>query len=173
MLSKFYLISSCSLLSNLVWAQTSDPTSSLPTIVIQAKETDQNVITTSASTKFTHDVLDTPSSRSFLSQEILKQQDMQRIDDALNQVSGVFSQTNYGGGFWDNFSFRGFSTDPNIGPQIIRNGLSVNRGLSASRDMVNIESLEFLKGPMAALYGRGETGGLLNINTKKTGMGII
>ncbi|MBJ9371982.1 MULTISPECIES: TonB-dependent siderophore receptor [Acinetobacter] len=167
MLSKFYLISSCSLLSNLVWAQTSDPTSSLPTIVIQAQNTDQNVLTTSASTKFTHDVLDTPSSRSFLSQEALKQQDVQRIDDALNQVSGVFSQTNYGGGFWDNFSFRGFSTDPNIGPQIIRNGLSVNRGLSASRDMVNIESLEFLKGPMAALYGRGETGGLLNINTKK------
>ncbi|NEU35300.1 TonB-dependent receptor plug domain-containing protein, partial [bacterium LRH843] len=75
--------------------------------------------------------------------------------------------TNYGGGFWDNFSFRGFSTDPNIGAQIIRNGLSVNRGLSAPRDMVNIESLDFLKGPMAALYGRGEAGGLLNINTKK------
>lgn len=33
--------------------------------------------------------------------------------------------------------------------------------------MVNIESLDFLKGPMAALYGRGEAGGLLNINTKK------
>jgi len=133
------------------WAQTSVSTTSLPTIVIPAQKTDQDVLTTSASTKFTHDVLDTPSSRSFLPQEVLKQQDVQRIDDALNQVSGVFSQTNYGGGFWDNFSFRGFSTNPNIGPQIIRNGLSVNRGISASRDMVNIESLEFLKGPMAAL----------------------
>ena len=49
---------------------------------------------------------------------------------------------------------------------MIRNGLSVNRGISAPKDVVNIESLEFLKGPMAALYGRGETGGLLNLNSK-------
>lgn len=51
---------------------------------------------------------------------------------------------------------------------MIRNGLSVNRGINAPKDVVNIESLEFLKGPMAALYGRGETGGLLNLNSKTT-----
>ena len=28
---------------------------------------------------------------------------------------------------------------------MIRNGLSVNRGISAPKDVVNIESLEFLK----------------------------
>ncbi|MFZ6792794.1 TonB-dependent receptor plug domain-containing protein, partial [Klebsiella pneumoniae] len=81
--------------------------------------------------------------------------------------SGVFHQNSFGGGFWDNYSFRGFSTDPNLGEAMIRNGLSVNRGISAPKDVVNIESLEFLKGPMAALYGRGETGGLLNLNSKK------
>ena len=51
---------------------------------------------------------------------------------------------------------------------MIRNGLSVNRGINAPKDVVNIESLEFLKGPIAALYGRGETGGLLNLNSKTT-----
>ena len=167
MISKLYLLTSCSLLSHFTWAQTADLPEKLPTIVIEAEHPTNNLTKNLVTTKFIHDVIDVPFSRSFVSEEMLKQQDIQRIDDALNQVSGVFSQTDYGGGFWDNFSFRGFSSDPNIGPQIIRNGLSVNRGLSASRDMVNIESLEFLKGPMAALYGRGETGGLLNINTKK------
>lgn len=96
----------------------------------------------------------------------MEQQDVQRIDDALTLVSGVFHQNSFGGGFWDNYSFRGFSTDPNLGVAMIRNGLSVNRGINAPKDVVNIESLEFLKGPMAALYGRGETGGLLNLNSK-------
>ncbi|TLU26672.1 TonB-dependent siderophore receptor, partial [Acinetobacter baumannii] len=114
-----------------------------------------------------HDVLDVPFNRAYLSKQIMEQQDVQRIDDALTLVSGVFHQNSFGGGFWDNYSFRGFSTDPNLGAAMIRNGLSVNRGISAPKDVVNIESLEFLKGPMAALYGRGETGGLLNLNSKK------
>lgn len=167
MSSKLYLLSSCTLLSHFAWAQTSDLPNPLPTLVIEAQHSTDSLVNSSASTKFKHDAIDVPFSRSFISKETLKQQDVQRIDDALSQVSGVYSQTNYGGGFWDNFSFRGFGTDPNIGAQIIRNGLSVNRGLSAPRDMVNIESLDFLKGPMASLYGRGEAGGLLNINTKK------
>ncbi|HAB69295.1 MAG TPA: TonB-dependent siderophore receptor, partial [Acinetobacter nosocomialis] len=121
----------------------------------------------SSATKFTHDVLDVPFNRAYVSKQMMEQQDVQRIDDALSLVSGVFHQNSFGGGFWDNYSFRGFSTDPNLGASMIRNGLSVNRGISAPKDVVNIESLEFLKGPMAALYGRGETGGLLNLNSKK------
>ena len=168
MMNKFSILSSSlylSLLSSFTWAETS--TEVLQTIQLQAETEGENLQQSTAMTKFSHDILDVPFSRSVLSKALIQQQDVQRIDDALTQVSGVYNQTNYGGGFWDNFSFRGFSTDPNIGAQIIRNGLSVNRGLSAPRDMVNIESLDFLKGPMAALYGRGEAGGLLNINTKK------
>ncbi|MFW2072490.1 hypothetical protein ACG9Y7_03390 [Acinetobacter gerneri] len=33
--------------------------------------------------------------------------------------------------------------------------------------MINTESFEFIKGPIATLYGRGETGDLLNINNRK------
>ncbi|MCU4413572.1 TonB-dependent siderophore receptor [Acinetobacter sp. WU_MDCI_Axc73] len=140
----------------------------LSTISLQAQEErSSNETQTVASTKFLHDVLDVPFSRSYLSQEILKQQDVQRIDEAIGLVSGVFAQNSYGGGLWDNYSIRGFTVDPNVSATIIRNGLSVNRGLSAPRDMVNIESLDFLKGPAAALYGRGEIGGLLNITAKK------
>jgi iron complex outermembrane receptor protein len=49
----------------------------------------------------------------------------------------------------------------------IKNGFSDNRGYNAPRDTVNIESIEFLKGPSAALYGNSEPGGTININTKQ------
>lgn len=165
---KYRLLSSCiglSIISHAVWAEA--PSNVLSTITVQAQNNLENEKNTSAATKFEHDVLDVPFSRSLLSKEVLKQQDVQRIEDAIDLVSGVFHQNNYGGGFWDNYSFRGFSTDTNLGAASIRNGLSLNRGLSAPRDMVNVDSLDFLKGPAAALYGRGEMGGLLNINTKK------
>lgn len=152
-------------ISTAAWAE--DKTAVLATIHIQADTTQPSHETSPATTKFSHDVVDVPFSRSFLSKQQLEQQDVQRIDDALTLVSGVFHQNSLGGGFWDNYSVRGFSTDPNWGAAMIRNGLSVNRGISAPKDMVNIESLDFLKGPMAALYGRGETGGLLNLNSKK------
>jgi iron complex outermembrane receptor protein len=161
----FYSSLSLSLFTPFCWAESTPEV--LKTIQLQAETLTESSKQTTALTKFSHDILDIPFSRSLLSKDFIQQQDVQRIDDALAQVSGVYHQTNYGGGFWDNYSFRGFNTDPNIGAQIIRNGLSVNRGLSAPRDMVNIESLDFLKGPTAALYGRGETGGLLNINTKQ------
>ena len=140
----------------------------LETIKVRAEaSSEHDVQKNTAATKFSHDVLDVPFNRSFIDSETLKQQDAQRIDDALTFVSGVFHQNNYGGGFWDNYSFRGFNSDPNLGAAIIRNGLSVNRGISAPKDMVNIQSLDFLKGPAAAPYGRGETRGLLNIHSTK------
>lgn len=169
MQSRSYFISSLlglSLFSGLTWGN-EEVASILSTITLEATDQQENETKTSATTKFAHDILEVPFSRSFLSKEILKQQDIQRIDEAIQLVNGVYAQNNYGGGFWDNYSIRGFTTDPNVSATVIRNGLSVNRGLSAPRDMVNIESMDILKGPAAALYGRSEMGGLLNITAKK------
>ncbi len=38
--------------------------------------------------------------------KILKN-NIQRVSDALALVNGVVYQDSYGGGFWDNYSFRG------------------------------------------------------------------
>ena len=163
---KLGLLSSLGLsfISTFTWGE--ETSTVLATIRVQAEITQEDVSQNSSATKFSHDVLDVPFNRAFVSKQVMEQQDVQRIDDALTLVSRVFHQNNYGGGFWDNYSFRGFSGDPNLGAAMIRNGLSVNRGVSAPKDIINIDSLEFLKGPMAALYGRGETGGLLNLNSK-------
>ncbi|ANF83291.1 ligand-gated channel protein (plasmid) [Acinetobacter sp. NCu2D-2] len=144
-----------------------EPLHILDIIYVASPLTEESLRQSQVLTKFHHDLLDIPFQKTHLSTQIIQQQDIQRIDQALNLVSGVFHQNNYGGGFWDNYSFRGFQGNPNTGVDTIRNGLSVNRGITAPRDMVNIESLDFLKGPSAALYGRGEVGGALNVTTKK------
>lgn len=144
-----------------------DEVNRLDTITVTATGTTESESSSKSITKFQHELLDVPFNKTHLAEDILKQQDIQRIDQALNLVSGVSNNNSYGGGFWDNYSFRGFEGNPNTGVEYIRNGLSVNRGISAPRDMVNIASLDFLKGPNAALYGRGEIGGALNVTTKK------
>lgn len=144
-----------------------DQVKTLDTIYLSTALASESAQHAQALTKFQHDLLDIPFNKSHLSQDVIQQQDIQRMDQALSIVSGVLHQNNYGGGFWDNYSFRGFQGNPNMGVDAIRNGLSVNRGISAPKDMVNIESLDFLKGPSAALYGRGEVGGALNVTTKK------
>lgn len=89
-----------------------------------------------------------------------------RFDDSLDYVSGVSRQNNFGG-TWDNLAIRGFAGHENTGMSLLRNGFSSNRGFNVPRDMANIESIEFLKGPSAALYGNSEPGGTVNIVTKK------
>ena len=47
------------------------------------------------------------------------------------------------------------------------NGFNAGRGFGGPRDLSGIESVEVLKGPRAALYGRGEPGGTINLVTKR------
>lgn len=89
-----------------------------------------------------------------------------RLEEAYDYVSGVNRQNSFGG-LWDNFSIRGFAGDPNTGANFLRNGFAGNRGYNAPRDMANVERLGVIKGPVSALYGGSEPGGILNIVTKK------
>lgn len=89
-----------------------------------------------------------------------------RLDDVLQSVSGVARQNNFGG-LWDNYSIRGFSGNENGGMNILWNGFASNRGYAPPRDTSNVESVDFLKGPAAALYGNSEPGGTINVVTRK------
>ncbi|WEF34943.1 TonB-dependent siderophore receptor [Pseudoduganella chitinolytica] len=89
-----------------------------------------------------------------------------RVDDALDYVGGVSRQNNFGG-MWDNIAIRGLAGDSNTGMALLQNGFAGNRGYHGPRDTANIERIEFLKGPAAALYGASEPGGTLNIVTKR------
>lgn len=149
-------------------AQEQSAVETLSTIKVSSKDNTLPYLgkKSSVATKFDVDPMKSSQKVDVVSQNVLKDINAQRISDTLSVVSGV-SALNPMGGLWDNYSIRGFNTDQTIGASSLRNGILSNLGLSAAKDMVNIEQVEFLKGPAAAMYGAGDPGGTLNIITKK------
>ncbi len=111
-------------------------------------------------------VRDLAQSVRVLSETLLADAGVTRLDQALDLASGVARQSNLGG-LWDSYAMRGFTGDPNFGSDYMVNGFNSSRGYNGRRDTVTTASVEVLKGPASALYGRGEPGGTVNITTKK------
>ncbi|HYE50638.1 MAG TPA: TonB-dependent receptor [Azospirillaceae bacterium] len=111
-------------------------------------------------------VREIPQSIQVLDNELLADVGVTRLDEALELASGVSRQNNFGG-LWDAFAIRGFAGDENFPSGYLVNGFNGGRGYGGPRDSSNVERIEVLKGPNAALFGRGEPGGTVNIVTKK------
>ncbi|KAF1042746.1 MAG: Ferrichrome outer membrane transporter/phage receptor [Herbaspirillum frisingense] len=121
---------------------------------------------TSSATRTETPLQELPQSVQVISRQLIDDLGATRLDDVLLYVSGVARQNNFGG-LWDNYSIRGFSGNENGGMNILWNGFASNRGYAPPRDMADVESVDFLKGPAAALYGNSEPGGTINVVTKK------
>lgn len=106
-----------------------------------------------------------PQSVRLLDRQLISDIGATRIDDLLD-LAGSVSRQNAFGGLWDNYAIRGFSGDVNGGPDLLINRFNANRGYNAARDVATIEVFQVLKGPAAALSGKGEPGGSINIVTK-------
>ncbi|MBK1687173.1 TonB-dependent siderophore receptor [Rubrivivax gelatinosus] len=117
-------------------------------------------------TKSSLPLLELPQSVRVLSRQALDDLGAVRLDEVLDYVGGVSRQNNFGG-LWDNIAIRGLAGNENTGMAMLLNGLAGNRGFNAPRDLADIERVEFLKGPVAALYGASEPGGTVNLVTKK------
>lgn len=109
---------------------------------------------------------DTPQAVSILSGDLLQDAGIVNFQDALDLASGIDKQNSFGG-MWDSFAIRGFAGDENLPSGYLVNGFSAGRGYSGRRNTANVETIEVLKGPGSALYGRSEPGGTVNIITKK------
>jgi iron complex outermembrane recepter protein len=93
-----------------------------------------------------------------------------RLTDALDLNASVARQNTLGG-LWDSFAVRGFAGDENLPSGYLVNGFNAGRGFSGQRDTAGIERVEVLKGPAAAVFGRGEPGGSINLVTKQAQLG--
>ena len=111
------------------------------------------------------DNLENAQSYTTISGELLKEQQIFSVDEALRNSSGVqkmwdaTGRAGDGGGY---FTQRGFTTQISV-----RNGVA---GLVTSGiDAVNVDKIEVIKGPSATLFGGAVTsfGGLINRVTKK------
>ena len=111
-------------------------------------------------------VLETPQAESILDAELLSDAGVLNLNQALDLSASVARQNNFGG-LWNSFSVRGFSGDINLPSGFLLNGFNAGRGFGGPRDIVGIESVEVMRGPRSALFGRGEPGGTINLTTKR------
>ncbi len=103
---------------------------------------------------------DVPQAIQVIPQQIIREQQVTRLDEALRNVSGV-TATNFAGGFTD-FTIRGFSGAP-----ILRDGFRQYDFFQSIPETANLERIEVLKGPASILYGEIQPGGAINVVSKK------
>ncbi len=137
-----------------------------PTWQTDPYNTDYVLPKATAGTKTDTPVMETPLNVQVISKQVLRDQQVTRLDQALKNVSGVTTSTNTAssgelGGTVQNIFLRGFESSI-----FFRNGFRLEGG-SASKGLSNVESVEVLKGPAAILYGMVEPGGMVNVITKQ------
>ena len=115
-------------------------------------------------------VTEIPQSIDLIDSETLEENNLVRLNDALDLNASIARQNTLGG-LWDSFAIRGFAGDENIPTGYLVNGFNGGRGFGGERDTAGIERIEVLKGPAAALLGRGEPGGTVNLVTKQAQIG--
>ena len=114
-------------------------------------------------------VQDTPQTINVVPREILEQQNVTTLEQALRNVPGVTISSGEGNGGLngDQFRIRGFQA---------KNDLFVD-GLRDfgvyQRDSFNLESVQVLKGPSSEAFGVGTVGGAVNQVSKRSFLGNV
>ncbi|WP_164928501.1 TonB-dependent siderophore receptor [Gloeobacter violaceus] len=150
-------------------AQTPDPEKPAPSpqqeeeleeVTVQGTRS-YRVKRSSTATKTDTDVMDVPQSIQIVPQQVLLDQNVNTLTEALRNVASVTTEFRDGTGA-DFYAARGFQ----IGADNIRlDGFRTSTRTELYN--VGIEQVEVLKGPSAVLYGDMEPGGLINLVSKK------
>lgn len=145
-----------------------DETIELDTIqVVGEKESDTrpvkgyNAKKSSSSTRTDTPLRDTPQSITVIPQDLIKDQSIQSISQAVQYVPGV--QAAQGEGNRDALVFRGNATTGDFFLDGLRDDVQTYR------DIYNTDRIEVLKGPNGMAFGRGGAGGAINRVTKEAG----
>ena len=115
----------------------------------------------SSGTKTDTPIMETPLNVQVIAKQVLKDQQVISLDQALKNVSGVVTGGTGDVGTNQTLFLRGFQSET-----YFRNGFRLQQG-AGDREMANVESVEVLKGPAAILYGMVEPGGMVNVTTKQ------
>lgn len=146
-------------------SKTNSVPTKLPDVIVTAEgPAAYHVPDASAATKIETPVIQTPVSVQVIPLQVLQDQQDTRLDQALQNVSGVI-QNNDSYGTGDSFSIRGFDSME----ETYEDGLKLDQYSTGglTRSLANVDSIEVVKGPASVLYGRAEPGGLVSIVTKK------
>lgn len=137
----------------------SEPQFVLPTVKVEGETGPYNV-QDSGLVRVPTPLLDTPQTVVVVPGAVIEQQRANTVRDALRNVSGITISAGEGGRQGDTFIIRGFTAQQDV----FRDGI---RDLGwFTRDTFNIQNVEVYFGPSALLFGRGSTGGAVNLVTR-------
>jgi iron complex outermembrane recepter protein len=105
---------------------------------------------------------DVPQSISYVTKELMLDQQAIRIGDVVKNFSGVNQFT-----FYDDITIRGFRVQGGEGGVQLLNGLRTTTGFWKQPLTNYLERVEVIKGPAGALFGNASPGGTINRVTKK------
>ncbi len=116
-----------------------------------------------ASPKAVRSVRDTPQTITVLGKDVLQQQNLISLQDALSTVPGItFGAGEGGSGFGDNINLRGYSANNDITLDGIRDSAQYSR-----TDSFNVEQIEVTNGASSVQNGSGSVGGNINLVSKR------
>lgn len=132
----------------------------LPAIQVTASNTNRYAaVSTSTATKTNTLLRDVPQAISVITNELIKDQSVRSIGDAVRYVPGV--GVSQGEGNRDALVFRGNRSTGDFFTDGIRDDVEYYR------DLYNIERVEVLKGANGMIFGRGGSGGVVNRVSKQ------
>jgi len=143
------------------YAQAQGVTDLEPLTIVAPREPAYTADSASSALKLYVPLLETPASVQVLTHQMIQDQKVTSLDEALANAAGVKSANN---GYEEYVFLRGFQAST-----YLRDGFRIEdpNGLNGSLDLSNVDSIEILKGPAAVLYGRLEPGGVVSIKTKQ------
>ncbi|MEP9380222.1 TonB-dependent siderophore receptor [Aquabacter sp. CN5-332] len=131
----------------------------LPTVQVQ-DNTGGFVATTTGVARLPVPIFDMPQQVNVVTEKVLQQQNDTTLEQALRNISGITFSAGEGGQQGDSPIIRGFSARGDI----FRDGIRDTGWYT--RDMFNIEAVEVFMGPSSFAFGRGSTGGVINMVSK-------
>jgi iron complex outermembrane receptor protein len=133
--------------------------------VLGRKETTYKSDYSFVGTRTATDLIDVPQSISTVTKELMEDRQALRLTETVRNVAGVTQYSHY-----DDFTIRGFRNGYESGFRLLnglRSGFSYGNAFTQAPLTVNLERVEVLKGPGAALFGDINPGGTINMVTKK------
>ncbi len=148
-------------------ASAAEPTASEPQLLRGVRVTEEvdngYKADTASSPKFTAPLLDTPQTITVIRKQLLDDQGLGSLAEALRNTPGITFTLGENGNTTsgDSISMRGFDTAGSIFLDGIRDLGAV------SRDTFNTEQIEIVKGPSGSDNGRGAPTGYINLSSKQ------
>ncbi|MHC5771704.1 MAG: TonB-dependent siderophore receptor [Nostoc sp.] len=133
-------------------------------LVVRGEQDGYRIEDSSTATKTDTPLRDIPQSIQVIPRQLIEEQRITRVSDALRNVSGIQEPAGTTRNIFDVPIIRGFTPNSDA---ILRNGLRERTSSRIPSETANLERIEVLKGPASVLYGQGSLGGTVNLVTKQ------